>query len=112
MALIKSAEEKIRSLMADRVIDPNRAPVAFGRLAVPQLFAELQQAGEGRGLPALTSLCDLLHDPELIYQTATGGTNGSTELTNYSLQPETINNQNNQAFKTCRFRVDSTDLRH
>lgn len=55
-------------------MDPSRAPVAFGRLAVPQLFAELQQPQEQRRLPALASLCDLLHDPELIHQTINGGT--------------------------------------
>lgn len=55
-------------------MDPSRAPVAFGRLAVPQLFAELQQPQEERRLPALASLCDLLHDPELIHQTLNGGT--------------------------------------
>lgn len=55
-------------------MDPSRAPVAFGRLAVPQLFAELQQREEERRLPALVSLCDLLHDPELIHQTLAGGT--------------------------------------
>lgn len=55
-------------------MDPSRAPVAFGRLAVPQLFAELQQPEEERRLPALASLCDLLHDPELIHQTLRGGT--------------------------------------
>lgn len=55
-------------------MDPSRAPVAFGRLAVPQLFAELQQPEEERRLPALASLCDLLHDPELIHQTLAGGT--------------------------------------
>ncbi|XP_056889806.1 radial spoke head 14 homolog [Takifugu flavidus] len=54
-------------------MDPSRAPVAFGRLAVPQLFAELQQPQEERRLPALASLCDLLHDPEHIHQTLNGG---------------------------------------
>lgn len=53
--------------------DPNRAPVAFGRRAVPQLFAQLQQLEAETRRRALTSLCDLLHDPELIYQTVTGG---------------------------------------
>lgn len=55
-------------------MDPSRAPVAFGRLAVPQLFAELRKPEEERRLPALASLCDLLHDPELIHQTLDGGT--------------------------------------
>lgn len=54
-------------------MDPSRAPVAFGLLAVPQLFAELQRPEEERKLPALASLCDLLHDPELIHQTLNGG---------------------------------------
>lgn len=50
-------------------MDPSRAPVGFGRLAVPQLFAELREPRGERRLPALASLCDLLHDPELIHQT-------------------------------------------
>lgn len=54
-------------------MDPSRAPVAFGRLAVPQLFAELRKPEEARRLPALASLCDLLHDPELFHQTLKGG---------------------------------------
>uniref|UniRef100_A0A8P4KC51 Rhabdoid tumor deletion region protein 1 n=1 Tax=Dicentrarchus labrax TaxID=13489 RepID=A0A8P4KC51_DICLA len=52
---------------------PFRAPVAFGRRAVPQLFEELQQPEEERRQRALNSLCDLMHDPERIYQTVNGG---------------------------------------
>ncbi|XP_068594925.1 radial spoke head 14 homolog [Brachionichthys hirsutus] len=59
--------------MAGRVIDPSRAPVAYGRRAVPQLFEELQRPEVDWRNRALTSLCDLLHDPELIYQTVNGG---------------------------------------
>ncbi|XP_051235761.1 radial spoke head 14 homolog isoform X2 [Dicentrarchus labrax] len=55
------------------VMDPSRAPVAFGRRAVPQLFEELQQPEEERRQRALNSLCDLMHDPERIYQTVNGG---------------------------------------
>jgi len=59
--------------MAAALIDPTRAPVAFGRRAVPQLFEELQQPEAERRLPALASLCDLMHDPERLYQTVNGG---------------------------------------
>ncbi|KAF1389001.1 hypothetical protein PFLUV_G00068890 [Perca fluviatilis] len=59
--------------MAGCLIDPSRAPVAFGWRAVPQLFEELQQAEADRRLRALASLCDLMHDPERIYQAVNGG---------------------------------------
>ncbi|XP_029960806.1 radial spoke head 14 homolog [Salarias fasciatus] len=50
-----------------------RAPVAFGRLAVPQLLADLQQPDSGTRLRVLASLLDLIHDPERLYQTVTEG---------------------------------------
>ncbi|XP_076587454.1 radial spoke head 14 homolog [Chaetodon auriga] len=59
--------------MAGRLIDPSRAPVAFGQRAVPQLFAELQRPEAGRRQRALASLCDLMHNPERIYQAVNGG---------------------------------------
>ncbi|GLD68444.1 radial spoke head 14 homolog [Lates japonicus] len=59
--------------MAGVLIDPTRAPVAFGRRAVPQLFEELQRPETGRRRRALASLCDLVHDPERLYQTVNGG---------------------------------------
>ncbi|KAL3975238.1 WNT1-inducible-signaling pathway protein 1 [Sarotherodon galilaeus] len=59
--------------MAGALTDPTRAPVAFGRRAVPQLFGELQRAGAAARLRALTSLCDLVHEPERLYQAVTGG---------------------------------------
>ncbi|XP_041855437.1 radial spoke head 14 homolog [Melanotaenia boesemani] len=59
--------------MAAAVTDLDRAPVAFGRWAVPQLFSELQQPEAARRLPALASLCDLMHDPERLYETVNGG---------------------------------------
>uniref|UniRef100_A0A8C4F6G2 Rhabdoid tumor deletion region protein 1 n=1 Tax=Dicentrarchus labrax TaxID=13489 RepID=A0A8C4F6G2_DICLA len=62
--------EEDRSL---ELLTNNRAPVAFGRRAVPQLFEELQQPEEERRQRALNSLCDLMHDPERIYQTVNGG---------------------------------------
>ncbi|XP_069581677.1 radial spoke head 14 homolog isoform X3 [Brachyistius frenatus] len=63
--------------MAGVRADPTWAPVAFGRRAVPQLFEELQKPEPGRRLRALASLCDLVHDPELLYQAVNGG---NTEL--------------------------------
>ncbi|XP_029019486.1 radial spoke head 14 homolog isoform X2 [Betta splendens] len=59
--------------MAAVLMDPNRAPVAFGLRAVPQLFEELQQPDSGRRQRALTTLCDLMDDPERLYQTVSGG---------------------------------------
>ncbi|XP_024660280.2 radial spoke head 14 homolog [Maylandia zebra] len=59
--------------MAGALTDPTRAPVAFGRRAVPQLFGELLRAGAAARLRALTSLCDLVHEPERLYQAVTGG---------------------------------------
>ncbi|XP_069581676.1 radial spoke head 14 homolog isoform X2 [Brachyistius frenatus] len=59
--------------MAGVRADPTWAPVAFGRRAVPQLFEELQKPEPGRRLRALASLCDLVHDPELLYQAVNGG---------------------------------------
>ncbi|XP_056275388.1 radial spoke head 14 homolog [Pseudoliparis swirei] len=59
--------------MAGALTDPTLAPVAFGRRAVPQLFGDLLQPETRTRLRALGSLCDLIHDPERIYQTANGG---------------------------------------
>ncbi|XP_029296100.1 radial spoke head 14 homolog [Cottoperca gobio] len=59
--------------MACSLTDPSRAPVAFGRRTVQQLFEELQQPEAGSRLRALASLCDLMHDPERIYHTVNGG---------------------------------------
>ncbi|XP_037115034.1 radial spoke head 14 homolog isoform X2 [Syngnathus acus] len=54
-------------------IDPSRAPVAFGRLAIPELFAQLEEPDATRRLQALASLCDLTHDPERLYQVVSEG---------------------------------------
>nr|XP_020450962.1 radial spoke head 14 homolog [Monopterus albus]XP_020450963.1 radial spoke head 14 homolog [Monopterus albus] len=59
--------------MAGVLIDPSRAPVPFGRWAVPQLFEELRRPETDGRRRALASLCDLMHDPERIYQTVNGG---------------------------------------
>ncbi|XP_013878226.1 radial spoke head 14 homolog [Austrofundulus limnaeus] len=58
--------------MARSVADPSRAAVAFGRWSVPLLFRQLQEEGGSR-VPVLASLCDLIHDPERLCQTVTGG---------------------------------------
>lgn len=59
--------------MALAAVDHSRAPVAYGLRAVPQLFEELLQPATERKKRALNSLCDLVHDPEKLYQTVTGG---------------------------------------
>ncbi|KAG7490134.1 radial spoke head 14-like [Solea senegalensis] len=55
------------------LLDQTRAPVAFGRRAVPQLFEQLQRPESDSRRRALASLCDLMHEPERIYQTVNGG---------------------------------------
>ncbi|KAK7933622.1 hypothetical protein WMY93_004518 [Mugilogobius chulae] len=59
--------------MAFTLAFPGRAPVAYGRRAVPQLFEELQKPEPEDKMRALNSLCDLLHDPEHLYQTVRSG---------------------------------------
>ncbi|XP_048369945.1 radial spoke head 14 homolog [Sphaerodactylus townsendi] len=49
-------------------IDPTKAPVAFGRRALPKLNEELQDPDLLTRQRALMSLCDLVHDPENAYQ--------------------------------------------
>ncbi|XP_034546992.1 radial spoke head 14 homolog [Notolabrus celidotus] len=66
--------------MAALLIDRSRAPVAFGSRAVPQLFEELQRPEPGSRLKGLTSLCDLMHDPERVYQTVNGGFLGQLKV--------------------------------
>uniref|UniRef100_A0A8C6T8P9 Uncharacterized protein n=1 Tax=Neogobius melanostomus TaxID=47308 RepID=A0A8C6T8P9_9GOBI len=58
--------------MATAVLDRSRAAVAYGLRAVPLLFQQLQSPGSESRHRALNSLCDLLHDPERLYQTVTG----------------------------------------
>lgn len=66
--------------MAAAQIDPTRAPVAYGRRAVPRLFEQLQAPDAGSRLRALASLCDLVHDPERLYETVSGGQCGFSLL--------------------------------
>ncbi|NWR51064.1 RSP14 protein, partial [Regulus satrapa] len=49
-------------------IDPTKAAVAFGRRALPKLREELQSPELRAQQRALMALCDLLHDPEKVYQ--------------------------------------------
>ncbi|RXM95778.1 Radial spoke head 14-like [Acipenser ruthenus] len=46
-------------------IDCTKAPIAFGRRAVPKLNEELQNPELITRQRALMSLCDLVHDPEI-----------------------------------------------
>uniref|UniRef100_A0A3Q3AEG2 Radial spoke head 14 homolog n=1 Tax=Kryptolebias marmoratus TaxID=37003 RepID=A0A3Q3AEG2_KRYMA len=73
--------------MAGSVTLPGRAAVAFGRWSVPLLFGQLDRK-EGCLVPVLASLCDLIHDPEKLYQTVTGGK---------------VQNLQNLICKLCRF---------
>ncbi|NWV26119.1 RSP14 protein, partial [Origma solitaria] len=49
-------------------IDPTKAPLAFGRRALPKLSEELQSPELLTQQRALMALCDLVHDPEKVYQ--------------------------------------------
>ncbi|XP_071340174.1 radial spoke head 14 homolog [Trachinotus anak] len=71
--LLRSRARNITSRMAGALTDSTRAPVAFGRRAVPLLFEQLHEPETGTRLRALASLCGLMHDPDRLYQTITGG---------------------------------------
>uniref|UniRef100_A0A8C6Z9Q4 Radial spoke head 14 homolog n=2 Tax=Nothoprocta perdicaria TaxID=30464 RepID=A0A8C6Z9Q4_NOTPE len=49
-------------------IDPTKAPLAFGERALPKLNEELRAPELLTRQRALMALCDLLHDPENVYQ--------------------------------------------
>lgn len=49
-------------------IDPTKAPIAFGRRALPKLNEELQSPELLTQQRALMALCDLVHDPQNVYQ--------------------------------------------
>lgn len=52
-------------------VDPTRRPEAFGRWALPKLRRELHNKDNKVVLQAVTSLSDLLHDPERVYEAVT-----------------------------------------
>ncbi|KAM6052191.1 PREDICTED: rhabdoid tumor deletion region protein 1 [Chlamydotis macqueenii] len=49
-------------------IDPTKAAIAFGKRALPKLNEELQSPELLTQQQALMALCDLVHDPENVYQ--------------------------------------------
>ncbi|MEQ2186487.1 hypothetical protein GOODEAATRI_028971, partial [Goodea atripinnis] len=86
--------------MAAAVQDPNRAAVAFGRQAVPQLFEQLQQRDAPCSLRVLTSLCDLVHEPERLYQIVTGGNRAEpdTQSTNRAAEGSSTADPSRESF--------------
>ncbi|KAL2092244.1 hypothetical protein ACEWY4_012042 [Coilia grayii] len=50
------------------LLDPTKAPVAFGNRALPRLSMELQDPELYIRQRALVALCDLVHDPERAYE--------------------------------------------
>ncbi|NXW61289.1 RSP14 protein, partial [Eurystomus gularis] len=54
-------------------IDPTKAPVAFGKRALPKLNEELGSSDLLTQQRALMALCDLIHDPENVYQAIEAG---------------------------------------
>uniref|UniRef100_A0A8C5LM20 Condensin complex subunit 1 C-terminal domain-containing protein n=1 Tax=Leptobrachium leishanense TaxID=445787 RepID=A0A8C5LM20_9ANUR len=61
------AEARISSYLPPD-IDPTKAPLAFGQRALPKLKEELQDPQLIMRQRALMALCDLVHDPENVYQ--------------------------------------------
>ncbi|KAM8961250.1 radial spoke head 14 homolog [Pelodytes ibericus] len=61
------AEAKISSYLPPN-INPTKAPIAFGERALPKLKEELQEPELITRQRALMALCDLVHDPENVYQ--------------------------------------------
>ncbi|KAM3177102.1 hypothetical protein ACTXT7_005160 [Hymenolepis weldensis] len=53
-------------------IDPTKATLAYGRLAIPRLNRELQDIDLLTRQRAIKTLCDYLHDPEHIYEAVSG----------------------------------------
>ncbi|XP_009864394.1 PREDICTED: rhabdoid tumor deletion region protein 1-like [Apaloderma vittatum] len=49
-------------------LEPTKAPIAFGKRALPKLNEELRSPELLTQQRALMALCDLVHDPENIYQ--------------------------------------------
>ncbi|XP_065159938.1 radial spoke head 14 homolog [Atheta coriaria] len=48
--------------------DITRRPLAFGRLAMPKLLRELHNSNQCMVKQAITTICDLVHDPERNYE--------------------------------------------
>ncbi|CAO2608399.1 Radial spoke head 14 homolog [Lemmus lemmus] len=49
-------------------IDPTKAAIAYGCRALPKLNEELQSGTLLTRQKALVALCDLMHDPEYVYE--------------------------------------------
>ncbi|XP_036023882.1 radial spoke head 14 homolog [Onychomys torridus] len=49
-------------------IDPTKAAIAYGCRALPKLNEELQSQNLQTRQKALVALCDLMHDPEYVYE--------------------------------------------
>ncbi|MEE6504221.1 hypothetical protein FKM82_005103 [Ascaphus truei] len=66
------AQARISSYLPPN-IDPTKASIAFGERALPKLNEELQDPELLTRQRALMALCDLVHDPENIYQAVSLG---------------------------------------
>uniref|UniRef100_A0A8C6W3I5 Rhabdoid tumor deletion region protein 1 n=1 Tax=Nannospalax galili TaxID=1026970 RepID=A0A8C6W3I5_NANGA len=56
------------SMYMPPVIDPTQAAISYGCWALPKLNEELQSEDLLTRQKALMALCDLMHDPEYVYQ--------------------------------------------
>uniref|UniRef100_A0A0R3TZR8 Rhabdoid tumor deletion region protein 1 n=1 Tax=Rodentolepis nana TaxID=102285 RepID=A0A0R3TZR8_RODNA len=61
------------SLKPPPCVDPTKATLAYGRLAIPRLNRELQDVDLLTRQRAIKTLCDYLHDPEHIHEAICGG---------------------------------------
>ncbi|XP_068956910.1 radial spoke head 14 homolog isoform X2 [Petaurus breviceps papuanus] len=61
-------------------IDPTKVSIAYGRRALPKLNEELQSSDLLTRQKALMALCDMVHDPEHVYQAISIGFLNSLKL--------------------------------
>lgn len=61
-------------------IDPTKAAIAYGCRALPKLNEELQSEVLLTRQKALVALCDLMHDPEHVYEAIHIGKKGTPQV--------------------------------
>ncbi|KAM9329769.1 radial spoke head 14 homolog [Gastrophryne carolinensis] len=90
------AEARISAYLPPN-IDPTKAPIAFGERALPKLNEELRSPDLIIRQRALMSLCDLVHDPENVYQAVHLGVMESLKALLYD-QDSTVRQKTTEMF--------------
>ncbi|KAF7480997.1 Hypothetical predicted protein [Marmota monax] len=62
-------------------INPTKAAIAYGCRALPKLNEELNSEDLLTRQKALMALCDLMHDPEYVYEAINLGENFTAQVT-------------------------------